>query len=59
MRYQVEATNAKGNFARVYFNSAKEADLLHKMLWNELDENGMLKWSTVRTTDLFRAPEAA
>lgn len=58
-RYRVKATNAKGDKVEAYFHSAKHADKYHSDLWYEVDENGLLLWSMVRTTDLFLTKEAA
>ena len=58
-RYRVKATNAKGDKVEAYFREAKQADKYHRDLWYEVDENGLLLWSMVRTTDLFLTKEAA
>jgi len=52
MKYQVQANNAKGDFVIELFESAKEADIRHKQLYNEVDDRGLWKWGMIRTTNL-------
>ena len=52
MKYQVQANNAKGDFVIELFESAKEADIRHKQLYNEVDDRGLWKWGTIRTINL-------
>ena len=52
MKYQVQAKNAKGDFVIELFESAKEADIRHKQLYNEVDDRGLWKWGTIRTINL-------
>ena len=52
MKYQVQANNAKGDFVIELFESAKEADIRHKQLYNEVDDRGLWKWGEIRTTNL-------
>ena len=52
MKYQVQANNAKGDFVIELFESAKEADVRHKQLYNEVDDRGLWKWGTIRTINL-------
>ena len=52
MKYQVQANNAKGDFIIELFESAKEADIRHKQLYNEVDDRGLWKWGTIRTINL-------
>ena len=52
MKWQVQANNAKGDFVIELFESAKEADIRHKQLYNELDDRGLWKWGTIRTINL-------
>ena len=49
MKYQVQANNAKGDFVIELFESAKEADIRHKQLYNEVDDRCLWKWGTIRT----------
>lgn len=51
-KYQVQANNAKGDFVIELFESAKEADIRHKQLYNEVDDRGLWKWGTIRTINL-------
>lgn len=57
-RYQVQASNRKGDFTIEIFNDKKQADIRHKQLYNEVDDRGLWKWSTIRTT-LLNELEAA
>jgi len=50
--YLVTASNAKGESVQSVLKTGKEADLLHRMLWNQQDADGLFVWGTVRTTDL-------
>lgn len=50
--WMVTATNAKGDFFEEYFVEAKEADIRHKQLYNEVDDRGLWKWGTIRTINL-------
>ena len=52
MKWQVQANNAKGDFVIELFECAKEADIRHKQLYNELDDRGLWKWGTIRTINL-------
>jgi hypothetical protein len=52
MKYQVQANNAKGDFVIELFECAKEADIRHKQLYNEVDDRGLWKWGTIRTINL-------
>ena len=52
MKYQVQANNAKGDFVIELFESAKEADIRHKQLYNEVDDRGLWKWGEIRTINL-------
>lgn len=52
MKYQVQASNRKGDFVIELFESAKEADIRHKQLYNEVDDSGLWKWGMIRTTNL-------
>ena len=52
MKYQVQANNAKGDFVIELFECAKEADIRHKQLYNEVDDRGLWKWVTIRTINL-------
>ena len=51
-KYQVQANNAKGDFVIELFESAKEADIRHKQLYNEVDDRGLWKCGTIRTINL-------
>ena len=51
-KYQVTATNAKGDFVNEVFYTAKEADIRHKQLYNEVDDRGLWRWGTIRTINL-------
>lgn len=57
-RYQVQASNRKGDFTIEIFNDKKQADIRHKQLYNEVDDRGLWKWGTIRTT-LLNELEAA
>lgn len=59
MKYQVQANNAKGDFVIELFESAKEADIRHKQLYNEVDDRGLWKWGMIRTTNLEALEGAA
>jgi len=50
--WMVTATNAKGDFVEEYFVEAKEADIRHKQLYNEVDDRGLWMWGTIRTINL-------
>lgn len=50
--YQVSASNARGDFVLETYTDKKAADVRHIQLWNEVDDSGLLKWGTVRTTTL-------
>ena len=52
MKWQVQANNAKGDFVIELFECAKEADIRHKQLYNEVDNRGLWKWGTIRTINL-------
>lgn len=58
-RFQVSATNAKGDFVNEIFHTAKEADIRHKQLYNEVDDRGLWKWGTIRTINLNTVSEVA
>lgn len=51
-KWQVSATNAKGDFVNEVFVDGKEADIRHKQLYNEVDDRGLWMWSTIRTINL-------
>lgn len=51
-KYQVSAMNAKGDFVNELFYTAKEADIRHKQLYNEVDDQGLWKWGHIRTINL-------
>ena len=51
-KWQVSATNAKGDFVNEVFVDAIEADIRHKQLYNEVDERGLWKWGSIRTINL-------
>ena len=51
-RYQVSASNAKGDFVNEVFHTATEADIRHKQLYYEVDDRGLWMWSTIRTINL-------
>ncbi len=51
-RYQVSASNAKGDFVNEVFRTGKEADIRHKQLYHEVDDRGLWMWSTIRTINL-------
>ena len=59
MKYQVQANNAKGDFVIELFESAKEADIRHKQLYNEVDDRGLWMWGTIRTINLDYVAEVA
>ena len=50
--WQVSAKNAKGDFVIELFMCGKEADVRHKQLYDETDEQGLYKWGEIRTTNL-------
>lgn len=54
-KWQVSATNAKGDFVNEVFVDAKDADIRHKQLYNEVDDRGLWMWSTIRTINLETA----
>ena len=49
--FMVTASNAKGESVSYKFELSQAAHVMHKKLWREIDDNGNLKWSTVRTTN--------
>lgn len=51
-KWQVSASNAKGDFVNEVFVDAKEADIRHKQLYNEVDDRGLWKWGSIRTINL-------
>ena len=51
-KYQVTATNTKGDFVNEVFRTGKEADIRQKQLYNEVDDSGLWKWGTIRTINL-------
>lgn len=51
-KWQVQANNAKGDFVIEVFVDAKEADIRHKQLYNEVDDRGLWKWGSIRTINL-------
>lgn len=51
-KWQVQANNAKGDFVIELFECAKEADIRHKQLYNEVDDRGLWKWGSIRTINL-------
>lgn len=53
--FLVSASNAKGDSVSLKFELSQAAHVMHKKLWQELDDNGDLKWGTVRTTVLEEA----
>lgn len=57
--FQVTASNRLGDFTIEVFDCPKQAKIRHKQLWNEVDDRGMMKWGTVRTTDIERCPQEA
>lgn len=50
--WMVTATNAKGDSVVEYFVDAKDADIRHKQLYNEVDDRGLWKWGSIRTTNM-------
>ena len=50
--FQVSASNAKGDFVLEVFESGEEADIRHNQLYHEIDEKGLYKWGTIRTTNM-------
>jgi len=48
----VTATNAKGDMFEEFFVDAKDADIRHKQLYNEVDVDGLWKWGSIRTTNM-------
>ena len=51
-KWQVQANNAKCDFVIEVFVDAKEADIRHKQLYNEVDDRGLWKWGSIRTINL-------
>lgn len=51
-KFQVTATNAKGDFVNEVFYTGEEADIRHKQLYNEVDDRGLWKWGSIRTINL-------
>ena len=51
-KWQVQANNAKGDFVIEVFVDAREADIRHKQLYNEVDDRGLWKWGEIRTINL-------
>lgn len=51
-RFKVEASNAKGDYVEAYFQEGKHADAYHNAKWYEVDDQGLLLWSMVRTTPI-------
>lgn len=51
-KWQVQANNSKGDFVIEVFVDAKEADIRHKQLYNEVDDRGLWKWGSIRTINL-------
>lgn len=52
MTFQVTATNRMGGHVVEVFESGEEADVRHRQLFNEVNDKGLFKWGTVRTTNL-------
>lgn len=50
--WQVSAHNSKGDFVNEVFVTAREADVRHTQLYNEVDDRGLWKWSSIRTINL-------
>jgi len=50
--WMVTATNAKGDMFEEFFVEAKDADIRHKQLYNEVDVDGLWKWGSIRTTNM-------
>ena len=51
-KWMVTATNAKGDFFEKKFKEAELADICHKQLYNEVDDRGLWKWGSIRTTNM-------
>jgi hypothetical protein len=51
--FKVEASNAKGDYVEAYFQEGKHADAYHNAKWYEVDAQGLLLWSMVRTTPIM------
>jgi len=50
--WQVSATNAKGDFVNEVFADKTEAHIRHNQLYNEVDDRGLWRWGSIRTTNL-------
>lgn len=50
--WMVTATNAKGDMFEEFFVDAKDADIRHTQLYNEVDVDGLWKWGSIRTTNM-------
>lgn len=50
--WMVTASNAKGDFYEEFFVEGKDADVRHKQLYNEVDDRGLWKWGSIRTTNM-------
>ena len=50
--WMVTASNAKGDFYEEFVVEGKDADIRHKQLYNEVDDRGLWKWGSIRTTNM-------
>ena len=51
-KWMVSATNSKGEFVCEYFVDGEVADIRHNQLYNEVDDRGLWKWGSIRTTNM-------